>query len=211
MSVKLKKQRQDERTSHVDRDMVARRLAAAASEGHITPDELERRLARTHEAHSYDDLAKLVRGLPDSEEPVLHTIPEHTVPETLHVSAPFRDAELDGEWSVPRRVVASAGRGMVRIDFTQSVVSHREVTVDARPNLNNVEITVPEGYAVTTEDATPGASGVQDLTTAEPRPDAPRVHVVAQAGLGSIVVRHPRAGRSLRRPWLRRRRSSPRS
>lgn len=52
----------------------------------------------------------------------------------------MRDAKLRGRWEVPPRIRATAGRGSVRIDFTEAVVKHDEIVVDARPNWRNVEI-----------------------------------------------------------------------
>ena len=197
---------QDASTSHIDRDTVARRLAAAAGDGLISTSELEQRLEQAHEASTYPELQKLVQDLPEGEEPVLRTVPEHTVPETLHIAAALRDARMEGQWSAPSRIVASAGRGTVHLDFTEATVDSGQVTVDARPNLAGIEITVPEGYSVTTEEATPGSSNVHDLTTAAAAPQFPRLHVVAYPGLGGIFVRHPKKGAHRRRGrrWLRR-------
>lgn len=189
-------------TSQVDQETIARRLAQAASEGHISSEELESRLARAHEARTYSQLQELVRDLPQGEEPVLQTFPEHTVPETLYIGAALRDAHMRGQWAAPRRIVASAGRGTVHLDFTGASLYDDTVTVDARPNVANVEVIVPEGYAVTTEDATPGATSVRDLTGAAV-PDRPRIHIVAQPGLGDIIVRHPRAAGTRRMNPLR--------
>lgn len=200
---------QDVHTSHIDRETVARQLATAASEGHISTDELEKRLDRTHEAQTYAQLHELVQDLPGGDEPAVRTVPEHTIPESLHVVAALRDARMDGQWTVPPRIMASAGRGTVHLDFTEATVPYGEVTVDARPNLSNIEITVPEGYRISWEEATPGSSAVRDLTAAESSPDSPRLHIVSEPGLGGIHVRHPKrdsqgSPRRRRRRWFRR-------
>lgn len=185
---------EDVRAGDTDREAVARQLATAASEGRITVAELENRLVRTHDALTYGDLHEIVDDLPGAAEPVEHTIPEHTVPETLHISAALRDARRRGRWTAPQRIMASAGVGSVYLDFTKAVIDHDEVTVDARPNWGDVRLIVPEGCTVTTEESVPGSSVVRDLTSAKPRPDCPRIHIVARPGQGSIIVRHPRRG-----------------
>lgn len=192
------------RASDADRETVARQLAAAAAEGRITTDELRERLARVYEARTYEDLEPLVVDLPGAE---IRRVEEHAVPETLHLSAPFRSVRRRGRWAVPPRIRASAGRGRVVLDFTDAVIEHDEVLVDARPNWRDIEIIVPEGFRVSSEDAVPGASDVQDLTTAAPKPDAPRIHILSRPGNGSIIVRPPRH----RRRWtpLSRRRRRP--
>lgn len=187
-----------------DREAVARRLATAASQGRLGARELERRLARTHEASRYEELEGLLQDVPDMQEPLQRTVPEHTVPETMHITAALRDARRSGEWRVPPRIMASAGRGAVVLDFTGANVSDENITVDARPNLNHVELIVPEGYAISAEETVPGAEPVQERTSHQPRPDLPRLHVIANPGLGSIIVRHPRPPRRLRRILSRR-------
>ncbi|WP_344732325.1 DUF1707 SHOCT-like domain-containing protein, partial [Spinactinospora alkalitolerans] len=183
------------RASDADREAVARQLAAAAGEGRISTGELRTRLAQVYESHTYGDLERLVEDLPEIGLSRARTVPEHTIPETLHLTAALHDVHRRGRWAVPPRIRASAGRGSVHLDFTEAVIEHDEVVVDARPNWRNVEIIVPEGYRVSTEEAVPGAGDVHDLTSAEPRRDAPRIHIVSRPGLGEIVVRHPRPGR----------------
>lgn len=133
------------------------------------------------------------------QEPVERTVREHTVPETMHITASLRDARRKGSWRVPPRIMASAGRGAVVLDFTEASVSGENITVDARPNLNNVELIVPQGYAVSTEEPIPGSEPVLDYTSHEPRPGLPRLHVIANPGIGAMIVRHPRPGRRFRR------------
>lgn len=183
------------RTSAADREAVARKLAAATSEGRIGSDEMEKRVAQAHDAHTYGELEQLLADLPGTQELDERTVPEHTVPETLHLTASLRDAKREGQWKVPRKIVASAGMGTVKLDFTDAKVAHDEVTVDARPNVGKVDLIVPEGYAVSTEESVPGSEPVRDETTAEARSDFPRLHVIANPGMGSIIVRHARSKR----------------
>ncbi len=183
--------------SRHDRETIARALANAAGQGRLDTEELENRLARTHQARNYDELEQLLADLPGSQQPEERTVAEHTVPETLHITAALRKARRHGRWKVPRRIIASAGRGEVELDFSEAEFTNDKLTVDARPNLSDVELIVPEGHAVTTEEATPGTEPVHDRTTAPAQPDTPHIHIVARAGMGSIIVRHPRHRRKL--------------
>lgn len=180
--------------SDADREMVARTLDSAAREGRVSGDELRARLARAHQARVYGDLEQLLADLPGTQEPEERTVREHTLPQTLHITASLRDARRRGSWTVPRRVVATAGLGTVELDLTEAESGSNEITVDARPNWGDVDVIVPEGYTVSTEASIPGAEPVRDHTTTQPRPDAPPLHVVARPGRGSVVVRHPRPG-----------------
>lgn len=183
------------RASETDRETVARWLAAAAGEGRITTDEMQDRLARVREARTYGDLEPLVRDLPNIEQPRVETVPE-----TLRVAASLRTARMHGRWTVPPRVVASAGRGSVLLDFTEAAVEHDQVTVDARPNWRSVYLVIPDGYGVSTEETIPGTSDIRGAAAATSE-GVPRIHVIARPGLGSVVIRRPRERRLL--PWRR--------
>ena len=202
-------QSRDTRASDADRETVSRWLASAAGEGRITTEEMEDRLAGARQARTYGELEELVRDLPSREEPG-----PSTAPETLRVSASLRNARMRGTWRVPPRVVASAGRGFVLLDFTEALVEQGEVTVDARPNWRSITLVVPDSYTVTTQESVPGTGDIQDRTNPGPAPEpgksgesgepeesekpeepgerAPRIHVLARPGLGSVIIRGPR-------------------
>ena len=186
----------DTLASDADRESVSRWLAAAAGEGRITTQEMEDRLVRARHARTYGDLEQLVHDLPSTETPG-----PTTSPETLRVSASMRSARMRGTWRVPPRIVASAGRGTVLLDFTEAVIEQDEVTVDARPNWRSVTLIIPDRYAVTTEESVPGTGDIRNLTATTPRPgsepgsDGPRIHVVARPGLGSVIIKGQRQQR----------------
>lgn len=139
-----------------------------------------------------------------AEETARHSDP---AAQTMHVNAPLYDVKQHGNWTPPQRIEASAGEGAVELDFVNADIVHDQITVDARPNWNRVEIIVPRGFDVTTEQAAPDAKPVHDLTTAKPRAGAPHLHVLARGGMGKVLVRHPRARSGLsplRLPGLRR-------
>lgn len=190
------------RASDTDRQTAERWLDAAAAEGRISSQELEDRVAHARQARTYGDLEPLVRDLPEALEPSAEPEPDvQTVPETLHISASLRSRHMHGPWTVPPRIVASAGRGSVWLDFSEAVIEHDEVSIDARPNWRNVYVLVPDGYSVTTEESVPGTSDIRNRSSPEPRAGTPRLHVVARPGLGSIVIRAPR--RRPRPAWRR--------
>jgi hypothetical protein len=185
--------------SDADRETAARRLAHAASAGQINSDELQTRLSRIHQAHTYADLRRLLRDLPGGEDPVERTLPEHTVPETMFISAPLRSARKKGPWKVPQKIVASSGLGSVHLDFTNAVNEHDQVVVEARPNWRDIELIVPECYAVSAEEAVPGALDMLNNRAAtKALSGAPKIHVVARLGQGQILIRNPRKRRRLR-------------
>lgn len=189
----------DVRASDTDRETISRRLAAAAAEGRISAEELEERLPRTREAVAYGDLEYLVRDLPGAEQAHVERFAEPTASTTLYISAALRNARVGGRWEAPPRIVASAGRGSVWIDFTETTVEHDEVVVDARPYWRNIHIIVPEGYSVSTDEGDPGSSDVHNLTVGKAPPGAPHIHVIVRPGGGKVTIRYPRPRR--RPPW----------
>jgi uncharacterized protein DUF1707 len=185
--------RRNLRVSDSDREAVAEILRDAAGDGRLTLEELEERLAAAYAARTYADFEPLIgdlpAGLPSAVEPSQ---------ELLELSAPFNDVRRDGRWVVPPRIVATAGMGNVKLDFTEAVVRGREVLIEATAYAGDVVLVVPEGFEV-------DLTGVQaNLGAAKNKvrrgqSTGPRLRVVGRTVLGDVVARHPRRSRFLPR------------
>jgi len=189
----LEPARRELRVSDADREAVAELLREAAGDGRITLDELDERLAAAYQARTYGDFEPLLRDLP-SDAPAAGTVEG----ETLRINAPFNDAGRNGRWTVPPRVVATAGMGNVKLDFTEAIVRRREILIEAQAYAGNVVLIVPEGFDVDVEGVQVGVGKVKKRV-APRRSGEPLLRVVGRTVLGDIVVRHPRRMRFLSR------------
>jgi Domain of unknown function (DUF1707) len=183
------------RCSDADRDAVAEHLRRAAGEGRLLLEELDERLERAYAARTYGDLDAVLADLPLVTGPssMLATL------EVLKLTAPVNDRKQAGRWIVPPRIVAEAGLGTVKIDFTEAACSHAVVRVEAKAWAGSVVLVVPPGWAARTDEVTSGAGSVRNKVPAQGGSSGPLLHVTGHAALGDVIVRHPRPRRWLPR------------
>ena len=181
------------RAADSDREAVAERLREAAGDGRLTIDELEERLEAAYGARTYGQLEALVHDLPDAG-----VVAVPVTRETLHLSAPISDIKRTGRWRVPPLIVAKAGAGTVKLDFSEAILSGREVVVEAHAHIGSVVLLVPEGWAVDVDGVRSGVGAVKNRTLPA-HTGAPLLRVYGGVGVGDVIVRHPRQSRWLPR------------
>jgi uncharacterized protein DUF1707 len=174
------------RASHEDREAVAERLREAAGDGRIDLEELEERLERAFTAKTYGDLEPLTADLPP---PAAAAEAEARPPLTL--KGGLHGAERVGRWRVPARVVARAGMGGVKLDFTRADCPWQEIEVQAHGEMGSVTIVIPDGWAADTTGFDQGLGGLRDKTTPERLPGTPLLRLTGAGGMGGVTLRHP--------------------
>lgn len=183
------------RASHADRDRVVDVLRVAAGDGMLTTEELDERLEVALSARTLSELAPLTADLRPAAEAkdVVRIEQAHSGP-----------IERRGRWAVPRRLELAVTFCEVTLDFTEAVVTHDTLVIDAKTVGKRLTLVTGPGVTVDTD-------GLQLVHCRVKRrdqyvdPDAPvtlRIELVGRKAHGSVVVRPPR--RSLRQ-WLRRR------
>jgi hypothetical protein len=193
------------RASHEDRDRVIEILRVAAGDGRLTAEELDERLDVAFSARTYGELAALTSDLPVGKQAI-------APPDVGQPAAPKDVVRLEcrsgnvsrvGRWVVPRRIEVRVTSGGCKLDFTEAIIRHRCVQVDAEVRSGNLTIITKPGIAVDTGDV---AIGSGDIKVRAPwGPDVPvslLITVSGRVGSGAIVARPPR--RSFW-DWLRRR------
>jgi uncharacterized protein DUF1707 len=184
--------RRELRASDRDREAIAEILRDAAADGRLTMEELDERLTAAYSARTYGDFEPLIRDLPVGPLPAVRT--EEDV---LQLSAPFSDVRRDGRWVVPARIVATAGVGNVKLDFTDAVVRGREVLVEATAYAGDVVLVVPDGFEVDLTGVQAAGLGSVRNKVRSMGSGGPRIRVVGRSVLGDVVARHPRRSRFL--------------
>ena len=118
------------RIGDAERDQVAGVLREALAQGRINADELEERLSRAYAAQTFGDLMPLTRDLPDEAASV-------PVPGGFQVGRPARfkfslaimgGSSRGGNWVVPRRYLAFAIMGGVKIDLRDAAFAEYRAT-----------------------------------------------------------------------------------
>lgn len=191
------------RVSDVDREQAAQRVQEAAADGRLGLDELDERLGAAYAARTYGELARVTRDLAAPTTPTAVGRPSDRVAHgsqgpVLEITAMMDDAKREGRWHAPARIVAKAGMGSIKLDFSEAVLESAEVHVEAVANAGSVVLLVPEGWRVDMDHVTSGMGSIKNKAVA-PRPGTPTLVVSGRAVMGDVVVRHPRASRWLPR------------
>ena len=188
----------DLRASDADRETAVQRIQEAAADGRIGLDELDERLAAAYAAKTHGDLALVTRDLaaPPAVRPLA---PAHgSRAPVLEITATMDDQKREGVWHAPAEIVARAGMGTVKLDFTEAVLETDEVHVDAIANAGSVVLLVPDGWRVDVDGVSSGMGSVRNKAR-PPRAGQPTLVVTGRAVMGDVIVRHPRASRWLPR------------
>lgn len=198
------------RASDADREKVANILRDAYAEGRLTPVEHEERLNEAYQAQTYGDLIPVMRDLPvppgtlaiptangvsvsppvgpDSSGIVVNPALSGTADPSM--VAIFGAFERKGMWTVPAESSATCVFGGGEVDFTEAVLTSREVTITAVCLFGGLEITVPDGMQVRNEAV--GIFGGVNVPDGAPPADAPVLIVKGAAIFGGIEIKRPK-------------------
>lgn len=193
------------RASHEDRDRVIEILRVAAGDGRLTVEELDERVEVAFSARTYGELAALTADLPTASPAVTPLAASQPAEPKNVVRLETRSGNVSrtGRWVVPRRLEVRVTSGGCKLDFTQAVISHPRVELEAEVRSGSLTIITRPGIAIDADDVTIRSGNVR---VKEPwGPDAPvtlQITVSGRVGSGNIVARPPR--RSFW-DWLRRR------
>ena len=193
------------RASYEDRDRVVETLRLAAGDGRLSADELDQRIETALTARTYGELTALTKDLPAG--PGLATTAEPK--DLVRIESRTSSARRDGRWVVPKRMEIRVSSGSVRLDFTEAVITHPVLQIDAEVTSGSLTLITKPGIVVDADDVSIRSGRVK-----VPPPEGPGVpvlltiHVSGKVGSGVITARQPRPPRPPRRTfwqWLLRR------
>jgi hypothetical protein len=182
--------RSELRASHDDRDRVVELLRVAAGDGRLTAEELDERLEVAMTARTYGELARLVSDLPDSPE--VAGAPAPRVKDVVRLNCHSGQTVKDGRWVVPQRMELRVTSGHITLDFTQAVITHPSLQIDAEVRSGRVILITKPGIVVDTDDVAVRSGHV---TVRAPwgsdGPEVLRIDVAGTVGSGHLIARPP--------------------
>ncbi|MGW0538424.1 DUF1707 SHOCT-like domain-containing protein [Streptomyces sp. NPDC003032] len=180
------------RAGDADRESVAERLRVAAGEGRIDLAELEERLDRAYGAKTYGELDVLVADLPQNGPSGSRS---GTEVETLFLKTRLANIKQNGQWTVPRRIVAECKMLSIEIDFTKAACAHHDVTVEASCGTGNIQLIVPQGWRVRIDASSTNTAHIRNKATAPADPTSPTLTIVGHPRAGHIKIKQLRRRR----------------
>ena len=183
--------RSDLRASHDDRDRVVELLRVSAGDGRLTAEELDERLEQAMTARTYGELATLVADLPAAGS--VAGVPAPRAPrvkEVVRLDCGSGHTIKNGRWIVPQRIEARVRSGHLKLDFTEAVITHPSLQLDAEVRSGHIILVTKPGVVVDTDDMAIGSGHVR--VRAPWGPDVPevlRIEVSGKVGSGHFVAR----------------------
>ena len=179
------------RATDGDRDATSSIVAAAASDGRLTLEEMHERLERVFAARTHGDLAEITRDLVGASHTPARQPPRPLQPfsgtagRSTSVTI-FGGVERKGAWSVPGHLQLIAVMGGADIDFTDAVFQQAHTTINVIAIMGGVDITAPPHVRVESD-----VSGI--MSGCDNRADdGPGQYVVRVTGLaimGGVRIR----------------------
>jgi hypothetical protein len=134
----------DLRASDSDRERVISLLAAAASDGRLTPDEHADRVSRAYQARTLGELAGLTIDLAGpADQPI-------RLDGRRAVAAVFGRDRRGGRWVVPESLPVLAICGEAELDLREALLQGGRTVVYATLIAGTIHLIVPEGVLVET-------------------------------------------------------------
>ena len=182
--------RSELRASHDDRDRVVELLRVAAGDGRLTAEELDERLEVAMTARTYGELARLVSDLPDS--PDVAGAPAPRVKDVVRLNCRSGQTVKDGRWVVPQRMELKVTSGHIKLDFTEAVITHSSLQIDAEVRSGHVILITKPGIVVDTDDVTVSSGHIKIRAPwGSDGPEVLRIDVAGKVGSGHLVARPP--------------------
>jgi hypothetical protein len=179
------------RASHEDRDRVIDVLRVAAGDGRLTAEELDERLEAAFSARTYGELAVLTSDLPAGSQAPAQ--PPAVPKDVVRIDCRSGNTSRDGRWVVPRRLEVRVTSGNVKLDFTEAIISHPSLELEAEVRSGNLTIVTTPGISVDTDDVVVRSGNIKVRSPwGTSLPVTLLIKVSGRVGSGNISVRPPR-------------------
>jgi hypothetical protein len=189
------------RVSDAEREHVVGLLQKAIGHGLINLDEFTARTDIALAAKTRAELNTVIIDLPGmvhNESPS----PRHQQPVELRNT--MASLKRNGRWVVPGTLVVRNRMGSTNLDFTEAEIAHSEVLLQMDVTGGSVELLLPEGASVSTDELEVNLGSVKDKFGRDHR-GRPHFVVSGAVRAGSLKIRRPTYVRLgalvIRFPW----------
>lgn len=183
--------RENQRASDADRNQAVELLRQAIGDGLLGLEEFSDRVDVVLAAETWGQVESVLADFPGLS--LLPPEPPFPEPPALLLRTTNGSVKQEGEWLVPRQILAQCGSGRVRIDFTHAVCRHREILLKVVcTGSGQVYLTLPRGWMIRIEELSTTSGKVIDKATDPYVPGSPLIRVSGELASGRLKVKHPR-------------------
>jgi uncharacterized protein DUF1707 len=175
------------RVSDAEREHVVGLLQKAIGQGLLSLDEFTARTDTALAARTRGELNAVLIDLPG----MVHnesTAPRHQQP--VELRSTMSSLKRSGRWVVPRTLVVRNRMGSTELDFTDAQIDHAEVHIELDVTGGSVELLLPDGSSVSTDDVEVNMGSVKDKVGSA-RIGRPHFVVDGSVRAGSLKIRRP--------------------
>jgi hypothetical protein len=189
------------RVSDAEREHVVGLLQKAIGQGLLSLDEFTERTDTALAARTRGELNAVLIDLPG----MVHnetTSPRQNQP--VELRATMSSLKRSGRWVVPRTLVVRNRMGSTELDFTSAQIDHAEVYIELDVAGGSVDMLLPDGSSVLTDELDVNMGSVKDKVGAS---QVGRPHFVVSGSVraGTLKIRRPTYVRLgalvIRFPW----------
>jgi Domain of unknown function (DUF1707) len=175
------------RVSDAEREHVVGLLQKAIGQGLLSLDEFTARTDTALAARTRGELNAVLIDLPG----MVHneaTTPRHQQP--VELRATMSSLKRSGRWVVPSTLVVRNRMGSTELDFSEAQIDHAEVHIELDVTGGSVDLLLPDGSSVSTDDVEVNMGSVKDKVGGN-RIGRPHFVVGGTVRAGSLKIRRP--------------------
>lgn len=190
------------RVGDAEREQATAVLRRAASEGRLTPAELDDRVDRALASRTRGELHALLADLVPRAplEEMLTGVPlarnlgaGYSWEDPLVITAGWNGEKLAGRWEVPPFLEANPVASDVKLDFQDAVPVSLIIDLVHLGGAGNLVVVVPEGWGANLRAHRKGLGSVKSSVNEVADRGRPQLMIRGAGALGSLVVRYPNA------------------
>jgi len=164
-----------------DRDAAVQRVQEAYTAGHISHDDMDRRLDQVLTARTRREIESALSSLPAPDPGRSSTI-----------GAATGRIQRRGAWRVPRHLKVQSAFGRVQLDLSRAVFESQVVDIELRLGTGGAKITVPRDAVVDLEDLRAVWKDTQYQVHRRSTGGGVRIRISGLMGFGRLRIRHAR-------------------
>ena len=173
----------DLRVSDAEREHIGQLLQRAVSQGRITLDEFDERMAAAMAARTRGELNAQVLDIAEA-------MPPQAQKDVLELRSGVGGIKRRGRWVAPPTIRVRGGVGGTVLDFSEASLTSPVTTIEVAIAVGELVVVVPARATVDYSDLRVAIGEVKDRTEHGPGPGATHFVIRGTTGMGEVKLVH---------------------